>query len=444
MESTSEFSLPQAIAYGLRHNPKLSAALAASERARGLEQVAFAPFLPELDLLSHSGVTSPTLGPASAGRTGIIIPTSMGTHAYIQAELQLQWTIYDFGRTAARYRQAKARTRTTELQHTRARETVGFDVAIAYLQALRAGATRRIQEEAIRQAEATLRDTRSRFAAGTVDRDDVLRAEVFLAAAEEDLDIAREAELAAFARLNNAMGRDASLPVTVMDVTSQPPFDLTLEQCLEMAASQRPEISIAREAVAEAQYGQQAIALELWPRVYTLASTGLLGGSNIKSGSQQGIGLHLDIPLYSGGRRKGELRAAEAEIREAVANARSVLDGVTLQVTLAYRAATTARRRIERNLPAIEQARENLRLVINRYRNGNATPTDIVDAETALTRAQQRLTSATYEFLAALVSLDYALGNFPGHSLGRADFPENLDFPAIEVLPPPRPVLNLE
>jgi hypothetical protein len=69
-------------------------------------------------------------------------------------------------------------------------------------------------------------------------------------------------------------------------------------------------------------------------------------------------------------------------------------------------------------LPAVVEARENLRLVRNRYRNGQDTPTDIVDVETALTRAQQRLTSATYEYLGALASLDYDLGNRAGHLLG--------------------------
>jgi outer membrane protein TolC len=122
--------------------------------------------------------------------------------------------------------------------------------------------------------------------------------------------------------------------------------------------------------------------------------------------------------LYAGGRHRGELRAAEAEIQEALADVQSILDGVTLEVTLAYRSAVTGQKRLDYLRPAITAARENLRLVRNRYRNGTATPTDIVDAETALTEAQQRLSSATYEYLGALVRLDYALGSPQGHLLG--------------------------
>jgi outer membrane protein len=439
-EAPQVFSLREAIDFGLENNPRLAAALAAIERARGQENVAFSPFLPEIDFLTHEGVTSPALGPASAGATGIIVPTATATHGYAQAELQLQWTLYDFGRTGGRYHQAQARERIAELQSARARQTVGFDVASAYLLALRAGATRRIQEEAIRRAEATLRDTRSRRAAGVLEKDDVLRAQVQLAAAEEDVDLARQSELTAIAQLNNAMGRNASLPLVLVAWKFEPPLNLSLVQCLEIAATQRAEIGIAREAVAAAQFGRESVEGEFLPKVYTLASVGAVGGSSIVSGAQEGAGLHIDLPLYTGGRRHGELRAADAEIRQSLADARTILDEVTLQVTLAHLAATTARRRIERDFPAIVEANENLRLVRNRYRNGHATPTDIVDAEVTLTRAQQRLISANYEYLGALVGLDYALENPPASLLGPAESPDGKNAQPPDGLPAPPPL----
>ncbi len=438
------FSLPQAVAFGLQNNPRLVAALAAIDRARAGEEVAFAPFLPIVEFLTHGGVTSPTLGPASAGQTGIILPSAIETHSYAQAELQLQWTIFDFGRRAGRYRQAEARKRIAELQSTRAEETVGFDVATAYLDALRAAAVRLIQEEAIRRDEATLRDTRSRRAAGVAERDDVLRAEVQLAATSEDLDLARQAELTALARLNNAMGRNAGLPLNVIDWKSRPKFDLSLVQCLEIAASRRPEIGVAQQAVAVARAGRDVASAEFRPIVYTRGSVGTVAGSHIQTGPQEGIGVHIDMPLFTGGRLRGELQAADADVRQAVADARSILDGVTLEVTQAYVAATTARRRIDLDAPAITEARENLRLVRNRYRNGTATPTDIVDAETALTRAQQRLVSATYEYLGALAALDYALGNPPGQLLGSPDCAADPAGNVPETAPAPRLLPKVE
>jgi outer membrane protein TolC len=403
-------------------------ALAAIDRAQGQEQAAFAPFLPQIDFLTHYGVTSRALGPASAGITGITLANGMGMHTYAEGEVQLQWTLYDFGRRRGRYGRAVAREQIAGLQSRRAQETVAFDVANAYLQALEARASRIIQEETIRRAESTLKDIRSRRAAGVADKDDVLRGDVQLAEAQDGLDLAEEQELAALARLNNAMGRNASLPLQLIPTESAPAFQQSLVQCLEVAAGQRQEIGVARQVIAGAQSGRQAAHAEFLPRVYALGSAGVIGGEHILTGVQEGAGLHISVPLYYGGRHQGDLRSADAEVREAVASSQVILDAVSLEVTLAYRSVTTAQKRIDHLRPAIAQARENLRLVGNKYRNGTATPTDIVDAETALTRAQQRFSSATSEYLGARARLDYAQGSPQGSWLDAvpASHPEPL------------------
>ena len=114
-----------------------------------------------------------------------------------------------------------------------------------------------------------------------------------------------------------------------------------------------------------------------------------------------------------------------------------ILDDISLQVTLAYRGVVSSRERIDLARPAIVQARENLRVVGDRYRNGDATPTDIVDAQVALIRAQDRDLGARYEFLAALARLEYATGQCQGafHDLQarRGPDPE----PATAVSPSP-------
>src|ERR1700731_1381573 len=68
---------------------------------------------------------------------------------------------------------------------------------------------------------------------------------------------------------------------------------------------------------------------------------------------------------------------------------------------------------------AVVQAEENLGLVRIRYRNGKASPTDVVDSETAMTRSQQSLYSATYPYLSSLARLDYTVGHHQGVFLGK-------------------------
>jgi len=411
------FALGDAIAFALRNNPRLRSARAAIQRARGQEQVAFAPFLPQFDIHGQYGATSHNLAPGIPAQEGFLLATTPGTHSYAQTELALEWILYDFGRTGGRYRQAFARERIAELQRVRADETVAFDVAATYLDVLLARASRRVQEDAIRRAEAILGDTRTRLKGGVVEREDVLRAEVQLSESREALVLAREGEFDAVARLNNAMGRNAGLPLEVIDLEVQSPLPGALAHLLEQAAAQRPEVGLARQAVAAAQEGRQAANAEFLPKIFVRADVGYTDGTNVATGFQQGGVLHLDAPLYTGGLHRGQLRAADAEVEAAVADAQAILDLVSLQVNLAYRGMVASRERIDLARTAVVQATENLRLLEVRYRNGDATPTDIVDSEAALTRSQQRYFSATYTYLAALARVDYALGQQQGASL---------------------------
>jgi outer membrane protein TolC len=429
------FALPDAIAFALQNNPRLRSARAAIEGAQGQEQVAFAPFLPELDLFGQYGVTSSNLGPGVPGYAGFLRAINDEPHSYQEIELALQWTLYDFGRTGGRYAQAVARERITERQLDRAAQAVEFDVAAAYLDVLLARAARRVQEDAVRRAQAFLEDTEARRKGGVALKEDVLRAQVQLSESREALVLAREGEFNAVARLNNAMGRNAALPLEVVDLEMQPPLPGPLADLLEQAAVQRPEVGVARQAVAAAQAGLQAARGEFLPRIFVRSSVGNTSGQNVETGWQEGAGLHVDAPLYAGGRHRGELRAAEADIEAARAGAQTILDAISLQVNLAYRDVVAARERIDLARPAVVQAVENLRLVRVRYRNGNATPTDIVDSEAALTRSQQRLFSASYTYLAALARLAYAVGQPQGTFV-----PKETTDPET----PPRPRLSLE
>ena len=380
-------------------------------RAQGQERVAFSPFLPQVDLLQQTGVVSSTLAPGVPGNEGFLLANGTGIRSYSQTEVGLEWTLYDFGRTCGHYLQAVARERVTEFQLARANQTVEFDVANAYLDVLLARASRRVQEDAVRRAEAVLEDTVARRQQGVALKDDVLRSQVQLAESRGALVAAREGEFDAVARLNNAMGRNAGWPLEVVDMESQPPFSGALAELLEIAARQRPEVAVARQTVAAAQEGRQAARGEFLPRIFLRAAEGHTDGENVITGWQEGAGLHVEMPLYAGGRHRGELRSAEADIESALANTQTILDAISLQVNLAYRGVVANQEQVALARPAVEQSVEALRIVRQRYRAGTATPTDVIDAETAATRAEQRYVSARIEYLSALARLTYVMGD---------------------------------
>ena len=258
---------------------------------------------------------------------------------------------------------SQSRERIAELQLVRARQTIEFDVAFAYMDVLLARASRLVQDDAVRRAQAILDDTVARREGGVALKEDVLRAEVQLSESREALVLAREAAFTSVARLNNAMGRNAGLPLEVFDLDADPPLPGALANLLSLAAEQRPEISLARQTVAAAEAGRQAAQGEFLPQIFVRGSAGRIDGENVVTGWQEGAGLHLVSPLYAGGRYRGELRSAEADIQSAVADAQIILDAISLQVNVAYRGVIASRERIDLARTAITQSEENMRLL---------------------------------------------------------------------------------
>jgi outer membrane protein TolC len=86
---------------------------------------------------------------------------------------------------------------------------------------------------------------------------------------------------------------------------------------------------------------------------------------------------------------------------------------IAFQVTEAYRLLVAARSGIDRARPAVEQSQENYRLVVARAQRGDATPSDVIDAKTALTRAQQDYLNSIHDYLIARARLKYAMGVAP-------------------------------
>src|SRR5262249_12691190 len=157
-------------------------------------------------------------------------------------------------------------------------------------------------------------------------------------------------------------------------------------------------------------HGEQAARGDRLPKVYTRGTVLRADSNGGLNGWVEGVGIHLDQPLYAGGKLRAEVRRSSAQISMAMAAYETILQNVALQTSVAFHAIDTNRKRIRLGEIAIGQAEENLREIVVKYENGNATPTDVVDAQTALTGAEVRYHTAVYDYLDGLARLDYAQG----------------------------------
>jgi outer membrane protein TolC len=405
-------TLEQALRLTGQVNPTVEAAWARVQRARSGEQVVFADFLPSATArFRHvdggpDTYTFPTQPPA--GTVGVMT-FSDRTHEHDQTELYLQWLVCDFGRRWGRYDQATLSREIAELQFERAAQTASFNVAVAYYGMLRGQALRRVAQQAVRRAESDLRDARNLLRKGAAVRNDVLRAEAFLAEAQLQLVAAERAVGVARATLNEAIGLNVSSPTEVQERQYEPAFALPLAGALELAVGRRPEFASLLRSIRSARAGEKVAGADFLPRIYASSSANY---SEDHPGSHElyNIGVNFEWNLFEGGRRVGHLRGAEADLRAALAEGRAICNRIALDVHTAWLGVDETHQRIRLARTALTQAGENLRLIRNLFRGGDALATEVVDAELAYVRAEQGDATALYDYQEALARLAYAAG----------------------------------
>jgi outer membrane protein len=337
-------------------------------------------------------------------------PFIVGEEESQRANVTLMMNVWDFGRSLGTYNQARLGEDMAELTLKRLNQQVIFQVTKVYFEILRAKKAELIAEESLAQAKSHLSMAKSFFKQAIVDKNDVLRAELRVAEIEHSLIRANNFVELATAGFNMVLGIDPHYRTEIAVREDVPPFRTTLAGSLELATANRHEFSLIKKKVEFEKEGLTVARSAHYPRIY------VAGGYNRLEDDYQ---LHKDVwmgevgiqvDLFSGGKASADVRAARKTIRKAEETAREVCDEIGFQVKSAYLAVTEAQKRIEVMEKAVEQAKENLRLMNNKYKQNVVTSTDVVDAEALLTRAQNDYYNAIYDYNIAMAQLENAIG----------------------------------
>jgi outer membrane protein TolC len=431
-------TLEEAKSLAFRLNPQLGQSFAAVDTAAGNEEIAYSGFLPTVQgNYSYQAFSSDVGFAGTRGRFPVLPVRGFGpgTQDFHVTELQLRWAIFQFGRQLAKHDQSVLREEIARLQADRTRQSVEFDVAQAYFRALEARSSLVIAEQALARAEAVLGDARNQERRGVLTPDDVLRAEVQVAEVRQLLTRARSDVRVTVAGLNRAIGLNVSAPTEVADRKEEPPVSLTLEDALVLAMANRREIAVVRDGIADADMDVKIARADYLPTLSIQSAISDVTGTGVQNANVLAGGAFAVLDVYTGGKRRGQLRAARAGVMRAAAQAKQVVDGVAYEVHYAHAAVDDTRERVAQARTTVAQARENLRLVDNRYKTGDAQPTDVIDAQTSQTRAEQDYSAAIYQYETAVARLEFAVG--APVTAPAAAAPEALVVPPTP--PPPAP-----
>ena len=396
-------TLDFAVKLALEHHPSLRIAEADALSARAALTRAQSGYYPSLNL---SGSLSRSEAPQSLP-TGIASGTR--TANSYGASLQLQQTIYDFGRTRSNVRSARQSQASVAAGDNGLLQDLILNVQVAYFELWQAQAAERVSEEAVARAEDHLRQIREFFRVGRRAQFDVTRAEVDAADAGVKLIQARNQTRLAKLQLETAMGIHPAAEYALAEPPAMEPGSFTLVTACAIADTTRPELISARARLLALQALVSANRARRYP---SLAAVGSLGYSDSEFPLKRRVsgGVSLGLPLFLGFDLSAQIEQARASAAAADATLALEREAVMVEVEREYLSVNEAHERRGAVEKLVAAAGESLNLAERQYAAGVASIIDVTDARVVLSSARLALIQAVTDYHIAHARLLRAMG----------------------------------
>ncbi len=402
-------TLEEAWTAALNTNHQIKTAQANTDVSQEQLQAAQGANLPELNVGSSYTQYNETPS-AKTNIGGQSARFAMQQDGSVRAQAMATLPIYTSGRITHNINAAQATLDATQANEQVAALNLKMQVADSYIAVLRAEDGVQVAQSHVQSLENHQKDVKNLFEQGIVAKNDVLAAEVELLNAKQTLTQSVNAYDNAKARYNQLLTRQLN---TKVELTKKFPESLktSLENLNQSALNQRPELLVLNEQIEALHEQTKAMKAGLMPQV------AVNGGYQYQQNRYQAYeglwqaNLGVDWKLYDGStNHKGDALEKQAL---ALKEQREELSGqILLQVRQAWLDSEETQQRLQVAKQTIVQADENLKVTTDRYQQGLATHTDVIQAEDLRTRSHNNFNNATYDFVLASLKMKRAVGNF--------------------------------
>src|ERR1700723_1180458 len=309
-------TLSEAINRAVRYNLGAIESQENTREARGQRLLALSHLLPQVSAGVNENVDQVNLTALGLGSIKIPgVPAVVGPFSYSTASAGISQTLFSY-ESIQRFRAARTSEQAAQLSYKDTLDVITLTVGNAYLQVIEASSRIEAEEAQVQNAKALYDQAADEFQAGTRPRIDMIRTEVKFHTEEYNFSVARNN----FAVAKLALGRAIGLPLgQTFEIADQLPYaDInppTVEDALKMAYNSRSDL---RSALDSAKSDEQALSAAKGERYPVVAVNGDYGDQGPTGGQSHGV-FHFqagnNVPLFTGGRIKGDITQAEAGVR---------------------------------------------------------------------------------------------------------------------------------
>lgn len=219
--------------------------------------------------------------------------------------------------------------------------------------------------------------------------------------------------------LKYLIGMDISTPITLPENTFDVSKNILLDETVNI--ENRTEVKLLQKQTELLELNKKATEAQAYPTLSLNANYGYLGIGEKFPWFQAypgaywsdfaAVGLNLNIPLFTGGSTKAKIKQAQNQIDMLEADKKDALLALDLSLRNAVAQLQNSLLTLQTQKSNVNLALEVLTNVENNYKYGLATLTDLLDAETSYSDAQNNYTNALLDYKLAELQLIKAKGD---------------------------------
>jgi outer membrane protein TolC len=406
-------TLQQAIDLARKNNKDLELASLNLDKSQQQLREALATELP-------TATASMDFERTDAANIELLRPNDNSVTTSFTTGVELNYNLYTGGRRAAQIKAAEKQVNFDQLDVERISEEIRLNVSNDYYALQAADALVNIEEAAVNDAKQSLRDAQLLEQAGLGTRFDVITAQVDVANRELELVQAIAAQKVARRQLVERIGLAQNVELMAADkIEVVPMWSLPLEETILLAYKNRVELE---QFLIQKEIEQQRQKLEIAankPQVSLFTNYDVLAVANDDVGPADGFGIGARVRwnFYDGGVAKA--RQEQSKVDENISETRFAQerDRIRFEVETAYYRLQANNDNIETATQSVVLAEESLRLARLRFQAGVGTQSDVITAQTELTRTRGDLLRTVTVYNQQLAALERAVSNLPDNNL---------------------------
>ncbi len=422
IKTEQPITLQQAIELGLQNNRDLQSAKITLERSRAQLDEANAARFPTLSTrfeINHERSVNADISSQIStfnGTTQLFQNSNNLTSTNFLGSIEINYEVYTGGRRAANIAKAQEQIKFSQLDIERVTEQTRFDVADSYYTLQNADAQVLIAQASVEDTTRTLRDAQLLLKAGLGTQFDVLRAEVDLSRAQQDLTQGIANQKIARRKLVQVISLGEQVDLSAADeITEAGNWILSLPDTIIAAYRNRVELN---QQLAQREISQQdaLVALaDIKPQISLFANYSFLDNFDDQVGVGQGyaVGARLSWLFFDGGRAQARAEQAYRSSDLAEVAFAKQREQIRDQVEESYFNLNANKENIGTTRKNVQRSDESLRLARLRFQAGVGTQTDVINAQRDLTTARSQYLQAIVGYNRSLNSLKRAVSNVP-------------------------------